>query len=206
MTIERSANQRGVDFLLHFTRVENVGSILEHGLIPKDQCTQREIAAVINDELRLDGFPNATCLSIGFPNYKMFYAMRQRDKSVQWAVFAIDRSVLWTKDCAFCVANAASGSVTQIPIANRKTLAAFERMYDEYPDRPPRSTLGISAGAPTNPQAEVLVFEQIEPQLIVGVAFNSAQLVEDFQPHGGGREVLHAPELFRPRKDFKHWK
>jgi hypothetical protein len=192
--------------LLHFTRVENVRSILRNGLLPKSHFAQRSIEAVINDELRLDGFAEATCLSIGFPNYKMFYSIRQRDRSVQWAILAINPSVLWTKDCAFCVENAASGSVTSIPIGARKTLAAFEKMFNDIPGKPTREALKISDGTPTNPQAEVLVFDPIDPELIVGIAFNRANLVEMYKAEAGGRVVKLIPGLFGPRVDFSHWK
>ena len=76
--------------------------------------------------------------------------------------------MLWEKDCAFCVSNAASNEVTCIPISYRKGLAAFNKLFEEIDGKPTRAELGISVYCPTNPQAEILVFDCIEPKYIIG--------------------------------------
>jgi hypothetical protein len=206
VTIEQLVKQRGINFVLHFTRADHLESILENGLLPNNQFEQYAASPTVNDTLRLDGCTNASCVSIGFPNYKMFYSCRQKDKAVHWVVLAMPSSILWEKECAFCVENAASSAVTSIPLAARRTAAAFNRMYDEFPGKPTRAQLGISNALPTNPQAEVLMFERIEPELIGGVAFNSQEVLQKYSPLGKGRQMKLIPGLFGPRVDYPHWK
>lgn len=65
--------ERKIKYLVHFTRIENLSSIMSYGLIPVASLSERRIDYVNNDLYRIDGFENATCLSIQFPNYKMFH-------------------------------------------------------------------------------------------------------------------------------------
>lgn len=206
MTIQDFAAARNIKYLYHFTRLGNLQSILTQGLLPRDQCAARQITPLINDQLRLD-YTDGICLTIAFPNYKMFYPLRCNNPGVQWAVVAVRASVLWEKDSAFCRENAAKAAVTAIPLPQRRGLGALQAMYEDFPGVP-RNTLGIPPQYPTNPQAEVLVFEHIAPEYIVGVAFNDAALRRQYaamilpRPY----EFLDAPRYFSARSDFQHWK
>ncbi len=206
MTIQEFVATRNIQYLYHFTRLGNVQSILTHGLLPKDQCAARGVAPLVNDPLRLD-YTDGICLTIGFPNYKMFYPLRCNNPGVQWAVLAVRASVLWEKDSAFCRENAAKAAVTAIPLHQRRGLVALQAMYDDFPGVP-RSRLEIPAHYPTNPQAEVLVFDHIGPEYIVGVAFDEAVLKRQYTAMVFPREYkfLHAPSYFSARRDFEHWK
>jgi hypothetical protein len=157
-------------------------------------CGFKGIAPNINDNCRLDHQRGASCLSIGFPNHRMFYKYRKEDEATHWAVLAVKPEVLWTKDCAFCQRNAADGLVSGIPINQRKTLAAFSAMYHEIEGERSRAEQKLKLHDPTHDQAEVLVFDVIEPELIVGVVFNSANAKAEFGGLFGGREILqHFP-------------
>ena len=71
--IEKVVNERDIRWLMHFTRIENLESILENGLLPRNSFERLDIEPLTNDSLRLDGFLEAISLSIQSPNYKMFY-------------------------------------------------------------------------------------------------------------------------------------
>jgi hypothetical protein len=137
----------------------------------------------------------------------MFYPLRCESPGVQWAVVAVRANVLWEKDSAFCRENAASAAVTAIPLPQRRGLGALQAMFEDFPGRP-RDILGIPSQYPTNPQAEVLVFDHIEPEYIVGAAFNDAALKRQYAAMVLPRpyEFLHFPGLFSARRDFEHWK
>lgn len=109
--IQAHATAIQVPCLLHFTRVVNLPSIMQHGLFPVSRTAEIGVAPVINDELRLDGHQDGTSLSIAFPNYRMFWKYRQDNVGVDWVVLGIHPSVLWTKDCAFCRHNAADARI-----------------------------------------------------------------------------------------------
>jgi hypothetical protein len=204
MTIQQFAAARDVKYLFHFTREENLSSILQHGLLPLNHLAANGVASARNDLQRIDG-TSGVCLTIGFPNYKMFYPIRIANPGVRWAVLAIRAEVLWQLDCAFCRENAAKAEVTAIPLHLRKGLAAFSSMFDDYPGKP-RSMLDIPIRFPTHPQAEVLVFDPIPPQYIAAIIFDDAALKRQYGALNITPQVAHMPQYFSGRADFEHWR
>ncbi len=204
--MKEQVEARGIDFVWHFTRLSNLPSILANGLINRRQLTLTGATAEFNDQYRLDGCEDAICCSISHPNYKMFYRLRQENPDVEWVVIALKPSILWEKDCAFCTSNAASSEVTSIPIEKRKGEAAFNKLFDEFPQKPPRATLGISDSCPTNPQAEVLVFGHIETSYIIGAVTQTKETEKSLKAQYPNFEFLYHRALFSARKDYEHWK
>ncbi|WP_085623039.1 MULTISPECIES: DarT ssDNA thymidine ADP-ribosyltransferase family protein [unclassified Pseudomonas] len=187
--IQAYSQAREIPYLVHFTRLENLPSILQHGLRPVSKhgalCNQ----PVINDGLRLDGHLDGTSLSIAFPNYHMFYKYRLQPNT-EWVVLGIDESVLWTKDCGFCQRNAATNEMAQQTVANLQTLTAFQGMFDEIDGLGTRQEQRLKKFDPTDPQAEVLVFDDIEPNLITGVAFQTQSARNLHAARCGDRKLL----------------
>ena len=113
--IRRFCTEHDITKLLHYTRVENLRSILREGLLSRETLDSRGQQYWYNDQSRVVGYKNAICLSISFPNYKMFYSKREEKKKVEevsdshWVVLHIDAEVLWELDCALFQKNAASG-------------------------------------------------------------------------------------------------
>jgi hypothetical protein len=175
-TIEDYANHLQVPFLVHFTQAQNLPSILEHGIIPVAYRDNFVLQPTVNDPERHDGYPNATCTSIAFPNYRMFYHLRMAIANSEWAVLSLDRSILWAKCCAFCRHNAADARISAQPLEDLMTLAAFQGMYDPIVGDVSRLEQRLRPFDPTDVQAEVLVFGVIEPELIRGMAFDSQQV------------------------------
>ena len=68
----------GIPHLVHFTRCENLSSILQNGLHSVISCRKNGIHAAQNDRIRLDGRPEGISVSVTLPNYRMFYKYRQR--------------------------------------------------------------------------------------------------------------------------------
>lgn len=205
--MQNAVDQRGIKYLVHFTRIENLVGIFNNGLVPVDTLSQSGMNFSNNDDSRWDNCENANCLSIQFPNYRMFFRYRQQNPGVDWVVLGIKKEVLWEKDCAFCVENAASNNVTSIPLKKRKGVEAFNRLYNEYPGKPSRIDLGINPVLPTHPEAEVLVFDIIEPEYIWGVAFESLYHKNKYAsliPSNINSQVVE--RLYRYRKDYDYWR
>ncbi|WP_460104151.1 DarT ssDNA thymidine ADP-ribosyltransferase family protein [Pseudomonas sp. S2_D10] len=163
--------------LVHFTRAANLPSILAHGLYPISRKDEVGINPQINDVLRLDGHLDGTSLSITFPNFRMFFKYRQENPGVDWVVLGINPSVLWEKNCAFFCRNAADIRMSNQPLQALQTPHAMQGMFAEIPDIQSRTDQRLKSFDPTDAQAEVLVFDVIEPQLIFGIRFtNNAAL------------------------------
>ncbi|HBP5652867.1 TPA: DUF4433 domain-containing protein [Pseudomonas aeruginosa] len=176
-----------VPYLVHFTRVVNLPSIMQHGLYPMSRMDEIGAVPQINDDLRLDGHLGGISLSIGFPNYRMFYRLRQENPCVHWSVLVIDPTVLWVKDCAFCRHNAADARISHQPLGQLKTIEAFVGMYAEIEGLDSRLNQRLRTYDPTDGQAEVLVFDVIEPQFILRAAFEHEAVRLDHEGIFNGR-------------------
>jgi len=206
--IQAHATAIQVPYLLHFTRTTNLPSIMAHGLYPIARVNEIGAAPSINDQYRFDGHSNSTSVSIGFPNCQMLYKYRMADATVDWAILVIHPSILWAKSCAFCRHNAADGHISALPLADLMTPQAFTGMYDEIEGLATREEQKLKSFDPTDVQAEVLVFDVIEPQCIVGVIFEKAAVRDAYLPHLGERKhYIHANNkgMFANRKYARTW-
>lgn len=205
MATRELIKERGIQVLWHFTRLENLDLIIRWGIIPRGILERDGAIHVVNDAYRADGCSNASCLSISFPNYKMFYSLRMNTAST-WVLIAIKPNILWEKECAFCASNAASSNVTQIPLENRKGNAAFNAMFADVEGKPSRREMRLPINYPTDPQAEVLVFDTILPDDFLGVAVQKQSLADELSARYRHIDIKHFSEPFLGRFDYEHWR
>ncbi|MEI7841303.1 MAG: DarT ssDNA thymidine ADP-ribosyltransferase family protein [Methylococcaceae bacterium] len=204
--MENTVKNRGIRVAFHFTRLENLDSILESGIVPRQTLKTNSKNFSYNDESRFDNHTDASCFSLGHPNYKMFYKLRRMHPEQEWIVIGCRPEILWIKNCAFCVENAASDSVRFIPIEQRKGTAAFEKMFfsDEIHSR---EELKLSNDYPTNPQAEVLVFDVVERSHIFFVCCQSKYMAGVLKEKYPDIDFfVHHEPFFSARTDHLHWK
>ncbi|WP_426152532.1 DarT ssDNA thymidine ADP-ribosyltransferase family protein [Pseudomonas sp. DC3000-4b1] len=177
-------------YLVHFTQVENLPSIMKHGICPIATMNDQHISHIANDKLRLDGHPDASSFSIAHPNDKMFASYRWANKERNWVVLIIDRSALWTLNAAFCKHNAADGRIRLVDLEGLKTESAFAAMFTPLVGLPVREADSLKPYDPTDVQAEVLIFDIVEPEMIKGMVFNQARVLEQYKKHVGDRQAL----------------
>lgn len=205
LRIKREVERRGIATLLHFTRTTNLAMIGVHGILPKAELDRKRIPYRANDARRLDGAPGACSVSIGWPNWQMFYHYRQEEPEETWAVVEITPDLLWKANCAFCWTNAANNLMRPVPLTDMKNFRAFTGMFIDHPDRPLRSRCQLDQCCPTDPQAEVLVFGPIPLEKIRTVH-------TDRRLPPGSVPALLAPRVvldgmyFGPRHDYAQWR
>jgi hypothetical protein len=205
------AEQR-VQHLIHFTRLENLQSILKHGLLSRENLAKLRIPHIVNDDVRLDGMPDAVCLSVSFPNYRMLYAKRMQKPRTDWVILRLRPELVERKRCAFNPTNAASSDVSSTPLPVRMSSTAAVAMFQDRPGVAPRSQLGIPSNFTTDPQAEILVFDVIEPDYIVDIVFDSHRkwisppAVEfAVREASASYNCEEGPALFGCRADYRYW-
>ncbi|USQ72578.1 DUF4433 domain-containing protein [Roseomonas mucosa] len=164
---------------------------MKHGICSVELAQNMNLLPQINDRLRLDGCRAATSLSIGFPNYKMFYRYRCDNRSSRWVVLALHPKILWEKDCVFCCHNAASSAVSRRLLSERRKIEAFMEMFAELEGYPSRLSQKLLSYDPTDVQAEVLVFDTIEPSDIMAAVFENIRDAADFSDILKGK-IVHA--------------
>lgn len=193
--IKSIAEQLEIPCLIHFTRIDNLESILRNGICPVDRFGDIDTDShpVINDKLRLDGHSDGISVSVAFPNSQMFYKYRKENENVSWAILILHPSILWNKECAFCKHNAADGRITCQPLNNLKTPQAFEELFFEIGGHQTRAEQCLKKYDPTDVQAEILVFDVIEPEYIYSIVFDSVTAQTVFAGIVGGRKTfVHA--------------
>ena len=217
--IQRICQERGITTLVHFTRIENLLNILHAGLLDHQSLLEKHGQQFDpNDKQRLDGHKEAICLSISFPNYQLFSKFSWSDNDGQpnysgWVVLLLDTKVLWELDCAFCQENAASNAVRYIPLEERKKPDALKGMFvdvcrDTKGNVYQRQSLQIPNDYPTHPQAEVLVFDQIQSNYIQEVHFYDESTLKqwcDNNPWINPERLLHNQQYFHYGRDQAVW-
>ena len=219
--IRKICAEHNIRTLVHFTRIENLRRILQEGLLSRETLETRGQQFLFNDRERIDGHKEAICLSISFPNYKMFYPIREDNREAneandsQWVVLLLDANVLWELECAFCQENASSNTVRAIPLEDRKRHEALKGMFVEDFYNPKRNIwisrqdLSIPDNYPTNPQAEVLAFDPVPVQYIKAICFWDSTALEEWQSDNRAaysQTFSAAPPYFKPRHDWEVWK
>lgn len=206
--IKSIAKIRKISSLFHFTHIDNLESILKHGLLSRKKVDRLPERAnlVVNDNLRLDGRIEAISLSIGFPNYKMFYIYRKIPED--WVIIGLKPDILWELDCSFCVENAAKRDINEISLEELKKPESLEEMFMDF-KKIMRQDLSIPEWFPTNPQAEVMVFNSIPFNYFQNVYFyNNNSLANWLMCHRDPHQNLFIaePEYFSARCDYEFWR
>jgi hypothetical protein len=181
---------------------------MQNGLINRKELSRLSETEqpVFNDHERFDGHSEAICLTISYPNYRMFYKLNNNNPA-EWALILINASILSELDCAFCYDNAASSIISRIPLANRRKFEALEQMFRDT-KAVSRKEIGVPVHFPTNPQAEVLVFNPIPSKYIKCIHFRTLEAmkkmnISELLPEGISLEVNDT--YFKPRHDWHAW-
>ena len=205
-----------IKYLLHFTPLPNLKNILRFGFLPRKFLEMNGVKEAIRPELpdlhRYDGRKECFCLSISWPNYKMFYSKR-RSMANEWVVIKVNVESIIQHKCLFFRTNAASRQ------ARNEGPNSIEDMF--Y-DGNIRSKLEIDKSFTTDPQAEVMSFSRIPPDWIEEIYIDSSKnltrsadreiksLIKDKllqrKNDSCNIKIIRDNTFFGPRKDFWFWK
>ena len=205
--IIRDAIRRNINYLVHFTCVDNIESILYNGLLTRECLEDEEIEFDYNDEYRIDEIRDSVSLSITSPNYKMFYPIRLDNPEKEWVVFKLDAISVLQLDCAFCYTNAASSEIRHVPIELRRTYEAYSSLFGEEHTQYSREQLNLTDDEPTNPQAEILVLESIPVEFIKYALFQDKYTYDKYKDLFCESEVYpwYDRGIYYGRHDHRFW-
>ncbi|HEY8594661.1 MAG TPA: DarT ssDNA thymidine ADP-ribosyltransferase family protein [Devosiaceae bacterium] len=160
---------RRIRQLVHFTAVENLQSIREHGILSVKRMAEMGILdhAVRNDFFRGDRRPDGISLSISRTNKALLHSYWRPDRHPdrEYVALSVDPSVINNRMSIFFDSNAALSQNARREPRDAADGEAFARMFGNDPRQPLDLT--------DSEQAEVMVFGDIPPHLIKGVVFES---------------------------------
>lgn len=184
--MKKAVEQREIPFLVHFTYVDNLPSIVENGLLSRQIMDQNNTPYHYNDDLRLDNRPHTVSLSIAAPNSDMFSALKYRSNTTNeyWAMVIIDPKVLWELPCLYFSNNAACSEFRWKADWFFQKKRAFDAMFAG--DR----SSNMPAFYPTLPQAEVMVVDHVPAKYIQTIHLYDQRIVEYLKPKVGKHEYL----------------
>lgn len=171
--------KRQIKKLIHFTRIDNLNSIIINGILPVRTLKSKGIKFDNNDDARFDYRTDCTSLSIEYPNYWVLKGFRERYPDAKWAIIVLDPALLFDHKCYFAEHNAASKGISG-DIYSRNSVQSLQKLFDPVvtvlkttgTDKYVRSNLNNNYPyLPTSEQAEILVEGIIEKRYIKEIWF-----------------------------------
>lgn len=212
-------SKRKINYLVHFTDVRSLPSILKYGLVPPVQHAFLGI-----NTFRTDSNNRArTSLSIEFPNYLMLNSKKSTNR--EWVLILIDAKVLTDMDVYLSKSYPFENNSPFLYYSSNSAsccgfykVDSLEEMFPNealsYKNRAKiyRNELDIDDCYPTDPQAEICAAVTIPPTYIRKIIFQSDRsrqcyrekfgiplgIYTDYQMHGNG--------LMGRRNDYMIWK
>jgi len=205
--IQTFSEARQIKYLLHFTRLENLPSILQNGLVSRSYLDWGIYNGTTNDIGRFDNRRDYNCLSISFPNCLMFYKYMNENPEAEWPILLIRPQVLWNYDTLFCQTNAAATLISEKSEAELKTVQAFGSMFAEIEGHTSRADQLLKICDTTDVQAEVLVKGIIPPSEIYGVIFRTSACLEAHKAILGDRSAYLSSRrgMYGNRDFYRRW-
>ena len=195
--IQKICSDKNIEHLVHFTRVENLPTIMDKGLMSLQRLKESDQDFRFNDSLRLDNHTNTISISISFPNSKMFYKYRNKNIRWEWAVLLLKPDILWERPCLFCSTNAASSKM-RWESGNFSKPEHLLNMFEESFER----TEYLEEHYTTDEQAEVLVKDFIPPENILKVVFEDQQTLDQNRGHIKNARAVIDEDYFSSREYF----
>lgn len=178
-TPQEKIKERNITRLVHFTEEKNIPNIIKNGLLPRKTLDDNKIIYDFNDKDRLDGYPEAICLSVENPNQFLLEKFKRNCPNKKYKLITIDPSNLYSSYVndeeiklvhrVYCNYNAASKSKKtsddNIDIMFSEKVQTYHWIYGDYVSRT-HTRDGRNKNEPTCTQAEILFFGRISPEFI----------------------------------------
>jgi len=197
---------RSIKTLIHFTRIENLDTILTHGLIPRELLEHRVFLNALNprfsDLQRLDNRKEMNFLSVSFPNYRMFWSKASEDQ-MKWAVLEFEPQILELFQSEFFPRNP---SRRKEPVYPRRGIEGAKLLFS---DARLRKQLRLPPAYTTDPEAQVAVRKVLDRSLIRAVHLHREAKISTLLEavlENSAVPLRRSNEFFKRREDWKYWR
>jgi len=207
--------ERDIKYLVHFTNLNNLESIIKNGILSKKLLEDKKIVYYNTDEMRLDNQLDYISTSITFPNYKMFCKKREEIKLQDWIILKIDSQIIIDKlDSLFLEHNSSDKEIRGLILQKKEYFMsnkALKNLFNDYVYikgiKRTRENSLISPNMTTNPQAEVMIKDWIDIKYIKAIVVNDNSKKEKVRKILGDIIKIEVDEsLFSYREDYNNWR
>ena len=157
--------RRTIAHLFHFTHVNNLDSIFSDGIRTRQYLEKESIAHHVTDKDRLDGFKESISFSVGEPN-RLLLPEKSFQQNHELVILEVSANALLTQNFAAFPSNVASGYFQSEVITNSARYVGIRGLQGLFLNENLRREAKLSSEVPTDTQAELLFFENIDIQRI----------------------------------------
>ena len=190
MKITKVIYEKKIEKLIHFTNVNNLESILEFGIIPRETLENDNIKFEHTDSERRENKKNCTSLSIEYPNFYML-SFKKRKHSAVYVILVLNAiSILLNDTRKYYVYKNAASSNVQDWIEKLVEPRYFRNMFQDDFFYYKRNSC-LPSYIPTDPQAEILVNGIIPSNDILEIHFETNDDYNTFISNVKNKEILN---------------
>ena len=153
-------NRRNIVRILHFSHVDNLDRILEYGLLSRNELLARSLPLTVSDQTRWDELEDGICCSISNPN-RLMLQNKVRQMGPNFVVIEISANAILFKKFACFPGNAARNEIKNLAREHPNLFVGVHGLANLYLNWPVRHVYNLGAAQPTDPQSELVFFDEI---------------------------------------------
>ena len=188
---------RKIPILFHFTPIENLASILETGLMSRQELTTQNITFKPTDNMRLDGITSGTCFSITKPNLGLLRQKRNISQNNIVVLECAANTLLLYPFVAF-PGNAASGAFANDKSENTHRYTGINGLKNLYLNKSLRTKYTLNINEPTDNQSEIIFLENIAVNRILRVHVPGGTNFQAINEHNEIIQETDTPDFHFP--------
>jgi hypothetical protein len=170
--ISNFLKEREIKSLFHFTHIDNLSTILKHGLLGTKTLKDLQIPFINTDQLRIDSIENGLSMSVSEPN-RFMLSKKIRNSELGAGLVLLELDPMYLSSLSFLAfpTNAASRKIREY---RRLTTRKFNEALDLellFNNLEIRNKFNLAKNIPTDPQSEIMIIEDYPASSIKKIHF-----------------------------------
>jgi len=170
--ISNFLEEREIKSLFHFTHIDNISTILRHGLLGPKTLKDLQIPFINTDQFRIDSIENGLSMSVSEPN-RFMLSKKIRNSELGAGLVLLELDPVYLSSLSFLAfpTNAASRKIREY---RRLTTRKFNESLDLellFNNLGIRNKFNLAKNIPTDPQSEIMIIEDYPASSIKKIHF-----------------------------------
>jgi hypothetical protein len=180
--ISNFLKEREIKSLFHFTHIDNLSTILKHGLLGPKTLKDLQIPFINTDQFRIDSIENGLSMSVSEPNrFMLSKKIRNSELGANLVLLEIDPMYLSSLSFLAFPTNAASRKIREY---RRLTTRKFNEALDLellFNNLGIRNKFNLAKNIPTDPQSEIMIIEDYPASSIKKIHFQISNNKDSYE-------------------------